>query len=189
MKLLFLYILLEYYSTAQVFTIDNGHTAVTSKVLRFDVVKVVGRFNSVSGTIRYDNTDPSKTSALVTVLADSYSANNPEGEKAIKSTAFLDVSSYPEIKFVTKSFTKAGVGFHVTADLTLHGVTKEVMFPVIIAGPSLDLLTRKQSIGVRGILTINRQDFGIKMSAKMPSGALVIGNEVEIEINALAISQ
>lgn len=177
------------FSNAQVFNIDNGHTAITTKVVRFGVVKVVGRFNTVSGKINFDAGNPTKTTANVTVVTDSYSANNPEGENAVKSPAFLDVKKYPEIKFNIKAFTKNSNGFTVTADLTLHGITKEVSFPVFINGPSMDLPTQKQSIGISGLLTINRQDFGINMAAKMPSGGMVIGNEVEIEINALAIAQ
>jgi polyisoprenoid-binding protein YceI len=176
-------------SIAQQYTIDNGHTAITSKVMRFDVVKVVGRFNTVTGTINYNATDPTKTTAEITIASESYSANNPEGENAIKSAAFLDVKKYPEIKLVTKSLTKLDAGYNVTAELTLHGITKTITFPVIISGPSIDLPTQKLSIGIQGVFTINRQDFGITMAAKLPSGGMVVGNEVEIGINALALAK
>ena len=157
--------------------------------MRFEVVKVLDRFNSVSGTVNYNAGDVTKTTDNIKILSDSYSANNTEGENAIKSPVFLDAKKYPEINIVVKSLTKNAAGFDVKADLTLHGVTKEVSFPVLLTGPSMDLPTQKQSIGVMGKLVINRQDFGIKMAAKMPSGGMVVGNEVEIEINALAIAQ
>jgi polyisoprenoid-binding protein YceI len=174
---------------AQVYQIDNGHTSITSKVMRFEVVRVLGRFNSVSGTVNYNAADVTKTTAVIKILSDSYSANNEEGENAVKSPAFLDTKKYPEINLVVKSLTKNGSGFDVKADLTLHGVTKEITFQVLLTGPSIDLPTQKQSIGIMGKLVINRQDFGIKMAGKMPSGGMVVGNEVEIEINALAIAQ
>jgi polyisoprenoid-binding protein YceI len=179
----------SYFATAQTFIIDNNHTAVTTKVMRFDVVNVVARFNSVSGTVNYDAADPSKITATITVQAESYSANNIEGEKAIKSVAFLDVKNHPEIKLTTKLMTKAGAGYKVVANLTLHGVTHEISFPVTITGPIKDLVTQKQSIGISGVFTINRQDYGMIMAGKMPSGAPIVGNEVEISINALAAAQ
>jgi polyisoprenoid-binding protein YceI len=182
-------IVISNYSIGQVFVIDNAHTAVTSKVMRFEVVRVVGRFNTVSGTINYNVTDPAKTTASIKILSDGYSANNADGENAVKSNAFLDTKRYPEINFSVKSLKRNAGGFDATADLIIHGVTKEVLFPVMITGPSIDLLTQKQSIGIAGKLFINRQDFGINMSVKMPSGGMVIGNDVEIEINALAIAQ
>lgn len=156
--------------------------------MRFEVVKVLGRFNSVTGTVNYNASDITKTTADIKILSESYSANNAEGENAIKSPVFLDVKKYPEINLVVKSLTKNAAGFDVKADLTLHGVTKEISFPVLLTGPSMDLPTQKQSIGIMGKLVINRQDYGIKMAAKLPSGGMVVGNEVEIEINALAIA-
>jgi len=177
------------HSTAQVFQIDNGHTSITSKVMRFEVVKVLGRFNTVSGVVNYNANDVTKTTAEIKILSDSYSANNTDGENAIKSPVFLDSKKYPEITIVVKGLAKNAAGFDVKADLTLHGVTKEILFPVTLTGPSIDLPTQKQSIGIMGKLVINRQDFGIKMAGKLPSGGMVVGNEVEIEVNALAIAK
>lgn len=177
-------------SHAQQFTLDNGHTAVTTKVMRFGVVKVVGRFTSVSGSVFLNLNEPAKTTAEITIKSDSYWANNIEGEKAVKSLAFLDAPNYPEIKFVVKGLKlQADKSFLATGELTLHGVTKEISLPVAIVGPSLDLPTGKQSIGISAMIKINRQDYGISMARKMPNGLDVIGNEVEIEINALAVAQ
>lgn len=176
-------------SVAQKYTIDNGHTAITTKVMRFGVVKVVGRFNTVSGLVTYNPASPGTTSAEIILKADSYTANNLEGEMAVKSLAFLDVATYPEIKFVVKSLKQVDKSFIATGELTLHGVTKEISFPVYIIGPSGDLPTGKQSIGISAELKITRQDYGISMARRMPNGQDVIGNDVEIEINALALAQ
>jgi polyisoprenoid-binding protein YceI len=173
----------------QTYRIDPSHTSITTKVMRFGVVKVVGRFTNVSGNISYNAEEPAKTKADIVVKADSYTANNPEGEKAVKGQTFLDAATFPEIKVAVKGLVKAANGFIVTADLTLHGVTKQVSFSAVINGPALDLPTNKQSIGISASLTINRQDFGMTMAGKLPNGATIIGNEVEIEINALALAQ
>lgn len=114
---------------AQTFQIDNGHTSITTRIMRFEVVKVIGRFNSVSGTVNYNAADVSKTTAGIKILSDSYSANNAEGENAIKSPVFLDAKKYPEINLVVKELIRNAGGFDVKADLTLHGVTKEIFIP------------------------------------------------------------
>jgi polyisoprenoid-binding protein YceI len=176
-------------SFAQQYTIDPSHTAVTSKVLRFGVVKVVGRFTSVSGTVNYNANSPAATSADITVKVDSYNANNPDGESAVKSSSWLDVKSFPEMKMVVKSLTVNAKQFIVSATLTIHGVTKDVSFPVTINGPLMDLPTQKQSIGISGSFTIKRSDYGMAPPRKLPSGVDAISDEVEIEINALAMAQ
>jgi len=174
---------------AQRYIIDPSHTAVTSKVLRFGVVKVVGRFNTVSGTVNYNVSSPAATTADITVKVDSYSANNPDGENAVKSPAWLDANSFPEMKMVVKSLTVNGKQFTASATLTIHGVTKAISIPVTINGPLMDLPTQKQSIGIAGMFTIKRSDYGMAPPRKLPSGVDLIGDEVEIEINALALAE
>lgn len=172
----------------QKFIIDPGHTAVTSKVQRFGMVDVVGRFNQVEGYITYDSNNLSKLSTEVTIKTASYSSNNLGGEDAVKSSAFLDVTSYPEIMFKSTTITLNGDKLTMTGDLTIHGVTKQVTFPFTFLAPFKDP-TRANTVAARASLTINRQDFGIQFSRKLPNGKEFIGNEVHIELNVLAIEQ
>lgn len=174
--------------SSQEFTIDPGHTAVTSKVQRFSMVNVLGRFNEVSGTIRYDAANISGLSANVTIKTASYASNNPAGENAVKSPAFLDVANFPEITFNSTSVQQRGNELTMTGNLTIHGVTKEVSFPFSFLKPFKDP-TGAMTIAAQASLVINRQDFGIKFSRKLPNGKEFIGNEVTIDLNVLAAAQ
>ena len=167
------------------YKIDPNHTSITTKVNRFTMVNVVGRFIEVSGSITFDSSNPEKSSAIITINTASYTANNNDGENAVKSPAFLDVTSYPEITFESKSLTKSDNGFIAKGDLTIHGTTNEVEFPLEITGPFKDP-TGLNTIGIRATLNINRQDYGIKFDRKLSNGKDLIGNEVQIEINLLA---
>ena len=189
-NILFLSVLLFMTSnsaTGQTYTIDPGHTAITSKVVRFGVVPVLGRFNDVTGEITYNPEQSDQTEASIIIKTDSYVANNPDGEKAVKSEAFLNTAAFPEMAFEVTGLKKTDDGYVTTGTLTLHGVTKEVHFPVSITGPMIDLPTRKQSIGITGSLNINRLDYGVGSEMKLPSGTEIIGNEVVIEFYVLAI--
>lgn len=173
---------------SQKFIIDPGHTAVTSKVQRFSMVDVLGRFNEVEGSIIYDSNDLSKISAEVTIKTASYTSNNLGGEDAVKSAAFLDVANFPEMTFKSKQVEVNGETLNMTGNLTIHGVTKEVTFPFTFLKPFKDP-TRANTVAASASLTINRQDFGIKFSRKLPNGKEFIGNEVYIELNVLAVEQ
>lgn len=174
---------------SQNYKIDAGHSLVQIQVERFGVIDVVGRFNDVSGTITFDKTNVSKTSANTIIKVDSYNANNKAGEGAVKSKAFLDAESYPEITFKsTNTITKSGVSYLV-GDLTIHGQTKQIELPFSIKGPLLDLPTRKQSIAFEASITINRQDYGVSFDRKLPNGTMIIGNDVKITLLILAIAE
>lgn len=173
---------------SQKFIIDPGHTAITSKVQRFGMVDVLGRFNKVEGYIIYDNNDLSKISAQVTIKTASYKSNNLGGEDAVKSAAFLDVSNFPEMTFNSTSVRVIGEEINMTGDLSIHGVTKEVTFPFTFLKPFKDP-TRANTVAVKASLIINRQDFGIAFSRKLPNGKEFIANEVYIELDVLAVEE
>jgi polyisoprenoid-binding protein YceI len=175
-------------SFSQTYTIDPGHTAVLSKVVRFGVVPVVGRFNDVSGSVTIATDDLENTKASIIIKTESYTANNIDGEAAIKSDAFLDVANFGEMRFEVDKVWQEDEGMMASGTLLLHGVEKEVSFPVSITGPMMDLPTRKQSIGITGSLTLNRLDYGVGAEMKFPNGAEIIGSEVAIEFYVLAIA-
>ncbi len=176
-------------SIAQKYIIDPGHSSVQIQVERFGVVDVVGRFKDVSGSINYDAGDNSKTTADAVIKVDSYDANNTGGEDAVKSKAFLDAATYPEISFKSKSVSSNGGANVLIGDLTIHGVTKEVQLPFTIKGPLLDLPTRKQSIAANASLMINRQDYGIAFDRSLPNGIKIVSDDVKITLVILAIAE
>ncbi|NQZ76367.1 MAG: YceI family protein [Ekhidna sp.] len=118
-------LILQIQTHAQNYLIDPGHTSVQTKVNRFGVIPVVGRFNQVSGTINYDAKNLADTKANLTIKSASYSANNAGGEAAVKSIAFLDTSTYPEILFELSSLTLVDSQAVAKGFLELHGTRKE----------------------------------------------------------------
>lgn len=176
-------------SFGQTYIVDAGHSSFQSKVIRFGVVPVVGRFMDVSGTITYDSEDLEKTSALITIKADSYDANNAGGEDAVKSDAFLNVAEFPEIRFELTSLMREGDKYKAIGTLELHGVKKSIECPVSIVGPSIDLPTRKQSIGIMGNLIIDRTEFEVGREMKLPNGMVIIDNSVMIDFVILGIAE
>jgi len=193
MKILFTCLAVLFLSTAEInaqnYIIDAGHSNIQISVERFGVVNVNGRFKAVEGTIYFDKADASKTTANAVIKVDSYDANNAGGEGAVKSKAFLDATTYPEISFKgTKTNVKDGK-MYLVGDLTIHGVTKTIELPYTIKGPLMDLPTQKQSIAFNASITINRQDYGISFDRKLPNGTSIVGNDIKITLSILAIAE
>jgi len=174
---------------SQNYIIDASHSAVQIQVERFGVVDVIGRFKDVSGEITFTADDIYKTSANAIIKVASYDANNVGGEEAVKSKAFLDAETYPEITFESiKTIVKEDKSYLV-GNLTIHGVTNEIELPFSLKGPLLDLPTQKQSVAFNASIIVNRQDYGISFDRKLPDGTSIVGNDVEIKIIALAIAE
>ncbi|MEO9482660.1 MAG: YceI family protein [Ekhidna sp.] len=176
-------------SSAQTYVVDAGHSLFQSKVIRFGVVPVVGRFTDVNGSLTFDANDLTLTKADISIKAASYEANNDAGEEAVRSAAFLNVAEFPEILFELKSLTEQEGDYVATGTLEIHGVKKEIECLVTILGPSIDLPTKKQSVGIMGSLIIDRTEFEVGREMKLPNGTVIIDNSVAIDFVILALAE
>lgn len=159
--------------------IDSKHTAAQFSVKHLGVSTVRGAFTKVSGTAMYDAADPSKDSLDVTIDPSSIDTRVDMRDNDLKSSHFFDVQKFPTLTFKSKSAKSVGGKLMITGDLTMHGVSKEVVLEV--DGPSTpikDPMGPGQRMGASATAKVNRQDFGI-------SGAPgIVGDEVTITIDA-----
>jgi len=160
--------------------IDPNHTAAQFAVRHLGVSTVRGAFTKVSGSATYDPADPSKTSLEATIDANSVDTRVEMRDNDLRSARFFDVQKYPAITFHSKQTKVAGPGkLLITGDLTIHGVTKEVVLDV--DGPTAPIknpMGSGQRTGASATTKINRQDFGV---STMPGA---IGDEITITIDA-----
>jgi len=102
----------------------------------------------------------------------------------LKSPDFLDAEKYPLLVFKSKKVERAGEGkLKVTGDLTIRGVTREVVLDVEGPTPPIKDLQGKMRVGGTASTTINRKDFGLTWNKAIEAGGVVVGEEVEIIID------
>jgi polyisoprenoid-binding protein YceI len=164
--------------------IDPNHTAAQFAVRHLGVSTVRGAFTKVSGSATYDPSDPTKTSLEATIDANSVDTRVEMRDNDLRSPRFFDVQKYPTITFHSKQTKVAGPGkLLITGDLTIRGVTKEVVLDVDgPATPIKDPMGKGQRMGASATTKVNRQDFGV---SALPG---VIGDEITITIDTELIS-
>jgi polyisoprenoid-binding protein YceI len=160
------------------YKIDPVHSEVSFKI-RHLLAKTSGRFTKFTGTIKVDTADISKSSVEVSIEAASINTDNEARDKHLKGAEFFDVEKFATITFKSTSVREVVKGkLEVTGDFTLHGVTKRITFPITNAGTMPGMQPGSVVAGFTdGAVTINRNDFGIKIYP----GAL--GDEVAISLN------
>jgi polyisoprenoid-binding protein YceI len=160
--------------------IDPNHSAAQFSVRHLGVSTVRGAFTKVTGSANYDPADPSKTTLDATIDASSVDTRVEMRDKDLRSPNFLDVQEYPTIKFRSKQAKAAGEGkLQITGDLTIHGVTKEVVLDV--DGPTApipDPMGGGQRIGASASTKINRKDYGVN------GAPMVAGDDITITLDA-----
>jgi polyisoprenoid-binding protein YceI len=175
-------ITLSAFAAAQTGTwqIDPNHSAAQFSVRHLGVSTVRGAFTKVSGTAKYD-ADPSKISLDATIDANSVDTRVEMRDNDLRSAHFLEVQKYPTITFHSKHASAAGAGkLQITGDLTIHGVTKEVVLDV--DGPSAPIKDPwgNQRIGASATTKINRQDFGVTGASGTVGDEITITIDVEL---------
>jgi len=161
-------------AVADDYAIDNGgaHSTIQFKISHLGYSWLWGRFNDFKGRFSYDQNKPSASDVVVIVSADSVDTNHAELNKHLRSDDFLDVQKYPEIKFVGTDYveSKDGKG-RLKGNLTLHGVTKEVMVDVAHVGAGKDPWGGYRR-GFEGSTRIVLADYGIKKNLGQASAKL-----------------
>jgi len=174
---------LEATLAADAYSIDTAHSAVMFKITHLGVSTFHGRFFDVSGNYSFDEANPAASSFEATVKADSLDTHNEKRDQHLKSPDFFNTKQFPVITMKSKSVKKTGdKTLAVTADLTLHGVTKEITFDVkqVGAGPGPGGGFRS---GFDTQFTIKRSDFDIKF---MPGG---LGEDVTVTVSIEGVRQ
>ncbi len=170
------------------YQIDPSHTAVTFSVRHLMISNVRGEFEKTAGTISVNGTDPSSVKINVTIDASSINTRVDRRDAHLKSPDFLEVDKYPTITFKSTRVEAAGSGkWKVTGDLTLHGVTKEVVLDVTGPTPEITDPMGAKRVGASATASISRKDFGLTWNKALESGGVVVGDQVDIQIDVEAV--
>ena len=163
-----------------VYKIDGVHSSIGFAIKHLMISTTRGVFTDYSGEIQFDPENLSTFSVDIVIEAKSIDTRNEGRDSHLKGADFFDVVQYPTLKFQGKELVKNGNGYDLTGDLTIKAVTKEITIPVTISGPIVR--KDKESIGLSGEITINRQDYGVSWSKTMDKGGLMVDDNVTIII-------
>jgi len=174
-------------SGTRTFVIDKTHSEAAFQV-RHLITKVRGHFTDFEGTIQFNESQPEQSSVGFTIKTASVDTGEPDRDKDLRSENFFAVDQYPTIAFKSTRVKGNGRQLEVTGDLTMRGVTKEVMLPVAFMGLAKDPWGNQRA-GFESEATLNRKDFGLNWNAVLETGGFLVGDEVKVNFQIQAIAQ
>jgi len=173
----------------QTWTIDASHSAAHFAVRHMMVSTVRGDMGKITGTVTFDPAKPAAGSIEATVDVTGIDTREAGRDKHLKSADFFDVEKFPTITFKSKRIdpVQAG-GFKITGDLTMKGVTKEVVLDAEPLRPAIKDQRGAARTGTTATTKLNRQDFGVNWSRALDGGGVVVSDEVSVTIDIELIS-
>lgn len=168
---------------AATWNIDADHSNVGFKVRHLMVSNVKGSFEKFTGSVDLNDKDITKSKVEVTIDTNSINTNVQKRDEHLRSPDFFDVAKFPTMTFVSKKVAKAGKDkLKVTGDLTLHGVTKEVVLDVDALSKESKDPWGNMRRGTTATTKINRKDFGLVWNKALETGGVAVGEEVLITL-------
>jgi polyisoprenoid-binding protein YceI len=159
--------------------IDTNHSQVNFEIRHMGVSTVRGSISGVTGTVVWDDKDPSKSSVEATIDTATVSTNNTHRDADLRSANFFNVEKFPTMTFKSTSVTRSNGKLQVVGDLTLTGVTRSVTLDV--DGPTAPIkgMGGKTVTGFSATGMVKRSDFsfGSKYAAAM------LGDDVKFTID------
>jgi polyisoprenoid-binding protein YceI len=169
------------------YKIDPAHSIIGFAVRHLEINWVEGRFKDFNGTIRFDDTDITKSSVEFTAKIESIDTGVEARDKHLRTADFFDAVKYPEMTFKsTRVERKAKDSYVLHGDFTMKGVTKQVSLPFTITGAIKDPWGNTR-FGINAQTKINRRDYGITYGNTMANGGLDVGNEIAISLQLEAV--
>jgi len=164
--------------------IDPAHSVAEFKVKHMMISNVKGQFAKVSGVLNFDETDLSKSHVEASIEAASINTREEQRDAHLKSADFFHVEQHPTLSFKSTRITQVGDGeLKVAGDLSIRGVTRNVVFTVEGPTPPAKDPWGNTRIGLSATTKINRKDFGLIWNAALETGGILVGDEVTITLD------
>ena len=164
--------------------IDPAHSTAQFKVKHMMISNVKGEFTHIKGSLKLDSSDITRSSAEASMDVSTINTREEQRDAHLKSADFFHLEKFPTISFRSTRVTKKGDDdFAVEGELTMHGVTRKVVFDVESLSPPTKDPWGNTRIGLSASTKINRKDFGLNWNAALETGGILVGEEVAITLD------
>jgi polyisoprenoid-binding protein YceI len=162
---------------------DASHAKVGFKISHFGISETEGKFTKFDGTVFSAQPDFSDAEIDFTIDVNSINTEDAQRDTHLKSADFFDVVKFPFIIFKSKSLEAVEKNkYKLTGDLTMHGVTKEITLRAVYRGTVVDPFDNTKA-GFKISGEIDRTKFGLVWNGLLAAGGMLVGHEVQLEIN------
>jgi polyisoprenoid-binding protein YceI len=164
--------------------IDPVHSVAEFKVKHMMISNVKGQFTALTGEAVLDEAEVTKSRIEASIDAASVNTRDTQRDAHLKSADFFDVEKFPKLSFKSTHVNRTGDGeLAVTGNLTIHGVTREVVFAVEGPTPPVKDPWGNTRVGLSATTKISRKDYGLTWNAGLETGGILVGDDVTVTLD------
>jgi len=145
-----------------VYVVDSKDTLARYTVMHMGFSEFWGTFPGATGTLTIDPKALDATKVDVKIPIATVETTNRELDGELFSDEFFDGETYRTMRFVSTGVTRTGPATaKLAGDLTMHGVTRPVVFEVAFVGAGPNAFSNAPTVGFRAEAVVKRSDFGL----------------------------
>lgn len=165
--------------------VDQAHSKVGFAVKHMGIATVRGEFKDFEGSLEIAG-DLSSATASGTVKAASVDTNEPQRDAHLRSPDFFDADTYPELAFESTAIEAIDdETFRIAGNLTMHGVTNELVLVAEVNGTDVDPYGNEK-VGLEITGQLSRDDYGMKFNQALGSGNMLVADKVKLALDISA---
>jgi polyisoprenoid-binding protein YceI len=173
---------------AGTWSVDPAHSKVGFAVKHMGIATVRGEFTEFEGALRIGD-DLATAKAYGTVKVASVDTNESQRDDHLRSPDFFHAAEHPELRFEsTKIEALDDEEFRITGNLTLHGVTNEIVLHADVQGTDVDPWGNER-VGLEITGQLSRGEFGMKFNQALGSGNALVADKVKLTLDISAVKQ
>jgi polyisoprenoid-binding protein YceI len=169
-------------------SVDPAHSKVGFAVKHMGIATVRGEFTDFEGTLELGE-DLSAAKVRGTVKTASVDTNEAQRDAHLRSADFFNADAYPELAFESTSIEAIDdETFRITGDLTMNGVTNELVLTAEVNGVDIDPYGNEK-VGLEVTGQLSRGDYGMTFNQALGSGNMLVADKVKLALDIAAVKQ
>ncbi len=169
-------------------SVDPAHSKVGFAVKHMGIANVRGEFTDFEGSLEIGE-DLSAAKVYGTVKTESVDTNEPQRDDHLRSPDFFDAAQFPELRFESTSIEALDdEEFRITGELTIHGVTNEIVLHADVQGTDVDPWGNER-VGLEVTGQLSRGDYDMKFNQALGSGNMLVADKVKLALDISAVKQ
>jgi polyisoprenoid-binding protein YceI len=163
-------------------TIDFSHSDINFKVRHMMISQVHGYFERFSGSVNFDETNPSSTTIDIAIEAASINTNDAKRDGHLRSLDFLNTDEFPSLTFKSRRVELIDDNnANLFGDLTIRGVTRPVTLKVEYLGQAKSPWGSINA-GFFASTRISRKDWDLSWNVALETGGWLVGDSIDISV-------
>lgn len=169
-------------------TVDPAHSKIGFSVKHMGISTVRGEFTEFEGSLEIGE-NPSDLKVRGTVKTASVDTNEGSRDEHLRSPDFFETETHPDLSFEsTRIETIDEETYRITGDMTLRGVTNELVLTAEVNGIEQDM-EGGERIGLEVTGQLSRGEYGMKFNQALGSGNMLVSDKVKLTLDIAAVKQ